>query len=93
MVFSHGIGSSGSGDTDLALVARRNSRHHLFIKGDNDSNAMPKAEKTLSVFVDESGTFRYPDPSSRYYIVALAFFGGPRLFKRNILKYLKRKEI
>ena len=21
------------------------------------------------------------------------FFGGPRLFKRNILKYLKRKEI
>ena len=22
-----------------------------------------------------------------------AFFGGPRLFKRNILKYLKRKEI
>ena len=119
---------------------------------------MPKAEKTLSVFVDESGTFRYPDPSSRYYIVALVFhdqspvtnllhttfsatlgkrvefaqnvrpqnyklfqvadlvcttslierrllngermteseytfFGGPRLFKRNILKYLKRKEI
>jgi len=34
---------------------------------------MPKAEKTLSVFVDESGTFRYPDPSSRYYIVALVF--------------------
>ena len=22
-----------------------------------------------------------------------AFFGGPRMFKRNILKYLKRKEI
>ena len=55
------------------MVARRNSRHHLFIKGDNDSNAMPKTEKTLSVFVDESGTFRYPDPSSRYYIVALVF--------------------
>ena len=34
---------------------------------------MPKEEKTLSVFVDESGTFRYPDPSSRYYIVALVF--------------------
>ena len=34
---------------------------------------MPKAEKTLSVFVDESGTFRDPDPSSRYYIVALVF--------------------
>ena len=22
-----------------------------------------------------------------------AFFGGPRMFKRNILKYIKRKEI
>lgn len=32
---------------------------------------MPKEEKTLSVFVDESGTFRYPDPTSRYYIVSL----------------------
>ena len=28
-------------------------------------------ERVLSVFVDESGTFRYPDPSSRYYIVGL----------------------
>ena len=34
---------------------------------------MPKEDKTLSVFVDESGTFRYPDPSSRYYIVTLVF--------------------
>lgn len=34
---------------------------------------MPKVEKVLSVFVDESGTFRHPDPSSRYYIVALVF--------------------
>lgn len=34
---------------------------------------MPKDEKTLSVFVDESGTFQYPDPSSRYYIVSLVF--------------------
>ena len=34
---------------------------------------MPKEEKTLSVFVDESGTFRHPDPSSRYYIVGLVF--------------------
>ncbi len=32
---------------------------------------MPKEEKTISVFVDESGTFRYPDSSSRYYIVSL----------------------
>ena len=30
-------------------------------------------ERTLSVFVDESGTFRYPDPFSRYYIVSLVF--------------------
>lgn len=34
---------------------------------------MPKEDKTLSVFVDESGTFRHPDPSSRYYIVGLVF--------------------
>lgn len=34
---------------------------------------MPKEERTLSVFVDESGTFRLPDPSSRYYIVSLVF--------------------
>ena len=34
---------------------------------------MPKEEKTLSVFVDESGTFRHPDPSSRYYIVSMVF--------------------
>ena len=34
---------------------------------------MSKEEKTLSVFVDESGTFRHPDPSSRYYIVGLVF--------------------
>jgi len=34
---------------------------------------MPKEEKTLSIFVDESGTFRHPDPFSRYYIVGLVF--------------------
>ena len=28
-------------------------------------------EKTLSVFVDESGRFRHPDPDSRFYIVSL----------------------
>lgn len=32
---------------------------------------MPKGQRVLSVFVDESGTFQHPDPSSRYYIVAL----------------------
>ena len=32
---------------------------------------MPEDEAILSVFVDESGTFRHPDPSSRYYIVSL----------------------
>ena len=34
---------------------------------------MPKEEKILSVFVDESGTFRYPDATSRFYILALVF--------------------
>lgn len=34
---------------------------------------MPKEQRILSVFVDESGTFQHPDPSSRYYIVSLVF--------------------
>ena len=32
-----------------------------------------KGDKTLSVFVDESGMFKYPDPDSRFYIVGLVF--------------------
>ena len=30
-------------------------------------------ETTLSVFVDESGRFQHPDPSSRFYIVGMVF--------------------
>ena len=29
-----------------------------------------KGDKILSVFVDESGMFKYPDPDSRFYISA-----------------------
>ena len=29
------------------------------------------AEKTVSIFVDESGRFRYPDSDSRFYIVSM----------------------
>ena len=32
-----------------------------------------KRKKVLSVFVDESGRFKYPDPESHYYIVGLVF--------------------
>ena len=32
-----------------------------------------KDEKILSVFVDESGMFKYPDPDSRFYIVGMVF--------------------
>lgn len=32
---------------------------------------MPKENQTLSIFVDESGTFRHPDPVSRFYIIGL----------------------
>ena len=28
-------------------------------------------KKILSLFVDESGTFQYPDPDSRFYIVGM----------------------
>ena len=34
---------------------------------------MPQEERVLSVFVDESGTFHYPDLSSRFYIIGLVF--------------------
>ena len=30
-------------------------------------------EKTLSVFVDESGRFQHPDRDSRFYIVGMVF--------------------
>ena len=30
-------------------------------------------KKVLSVFVDESGKFQYPDSDSRFYIVGLVF--------------------
>ena len=84
----------------------------------------------MSIFVDESGRFQHPDPSSRFYILGMVFhdqssdisplvadlvctlhlielrlshgiqmtqsemrfFGGPRDFKRNILKKIKAKE-
>ena len=32
-----------------------------------------KGDKILSVSVDESGMFKYPDPDSRFYIVGLVF--------------------
>ena len=51
----------------LAFVARRNSRHILF------KRPFMKSDRILSVFVDESGRFKYPDPESRYYIVGLVF--------------------
>ena len=64
------------------------------------------ADATLSIFVDESGRFQIPDMVATLKLVELKlehgdmmteseykFFGGPRNFKRNILKYIKRKEI
>ena len=32
-----------------------------------------ESKKTLSVFVDESGRFLYPDDDSRFYIVGMVF--------------------
>lgn len=31
------------------------------------------SQKVLSIFVDESGTFRHPDPDSRFYVVGMVF--------------------
>ena len=50
---------------------------------------MPKEEKTLSVFVIEQRLMNGERMTDSEY----AFFGGPRVFKRNILKYIKRKEM
>ena len=51
----------------LVFVARSDSRHILFESVDM------KDGKILSVFVDESGRFKYPDSESHYYIVGLVF--------------------
>lgn len=48
----------------FALVVGRNSLHLLFLQADMD---------TLSIFVDESGRFQYPDDESRFYILGLVF--------------------
>ena len=34
---------------------------------------MSDKQKILSLFVDESGTFQYPDPDSRFYVVGMVF--------------------
>ena len=43
------------------------SRHSLFF------NALTMEPKTLSIFVDESGNFSFPDSESRFYIVSMVF--------------------
>ena len=48
------------------FVARSDSRRIRFQGMD---------EMTLSVFVDESGRFQRPDPSSRFYIVGMIEMG------------------
>ena len=52
----------------FALVAGSNFRH-LCCKD--------MQKKVLSVFVDESGKFQYPDSVSRFYIVSLGVWGQP----------------
>ena len=49
----------------LAWVAGSNSRHLLFVERRN--------MEELSIFVDESGRFQHPDPSSRFYILGMVF--------------------
>ena len=43
------------------------SRHSLFFK------TLTMEPKTLSIFVDESGNFSFPDSDSRFYIVSMVF--------------------
>lgn len=43
------------------------SRHSLFFK------TLTMEPKTLSIFVDESGNFSFPDSESRFYIVSMVF--------------------
>lgn len=39
----------------------------------NHRSMSGKSHKVLSIFVDESGTFRHPDPDSRFYVVGMVF--------------------
>jgi hypothetical protein len=50
-------------------------------------------DATLSVFVDESGRFQFPDRESPMTESEYKFFGGVRNFKRNYLRFVKAKEM
>ena len=56
--------SSGCEGGPSPKVTRSNSRHLCFV-------TMARKRKVLSVFVDESGKFQFPDPQSRFYIVGM----------------------
>ena len=52
----------------------------------------------LSIFVDESGNFSFLIEQKMANGLKMTksedkFFGGPRNFKRNVLKVIKRKEV
>ncbi len=92
-------GSSGSGDTDLAWATRSNSRRLLFFVKtcvEFAQSVQPRnyklfqvADLLCTVALIEQRLLNGEHMTDSEY----AFFGGPRMFKRNILKYLKRKEI
>ena len=41
-------------------------------------------KKTLSIFVDESGNFQYPDKDSRFYIIGMVFHDQSKDIKQYV---------
>ena len=54
----------------LAWVVGSDSRHLLFLERRTGKH---EGMEELSIFVDESGRFQHPDPSSRFYILGMVF--------------------
>ena len=62
------------------------------------------AKRTLSIFVDESGRFQYPDELSRFYILSLVFHDqandlsqlfrefDAEIAKRNVLRLVSWRQ-
>ena len=68
----------------LVGVVERDFHRFLFLK-------IRMKQKELSIFVDESGNFQYPDKDSRFYIIALVLHDQSKRIDENV-RELERLE-
>ena len=61
----------------LVGVVERDFHRFLFLK-------IRMKQKELSIFVDESGNFQYPDKDSRFYIIALVLHDQSKRIDENV---------